>query len=150
MRCAVFDGKHSDYATAVRRATPLPFFFFSSLIAFPRRHDISTTAERLCTVFFSVSSVFLLVASAWCSLDSQRPDGLCTCACLFSFYLFVDSWHHDGFPNGSNNLDAREQSGSLVFCRVMAANKDMETELTCTCKYLMARSRRCTHVEWVK
>lgn len=27
-----------------------------------------------------------------------------------------------------------EQTGSLVFCRVAAVSKDMETELTCTCE----------------
>ena len=34
-----------------------------------------------------------------------------------------------------------EQTGSLVFCRVAAVDKDMDTELTCTCKVFFLRTR---------
>lgn len=34
-----------------------------------------------------------------------------------------------------------EQSGSLVFCRVAAVNKDMDTELTCTCEFAFVATR---------
>lgn len=63
---------------------------------------------------------------------------LCTCVCVLCLHdvysLLGLTCHDDDILNAEPTGSRRMQSGSLVFCRVSAADKDMEAELTCTCE----------------